>query len=182
MQYRILLVDDEPHILEALRRTLNALTKNELQGHTLEVEAFVSPAAALQRADYIPFDLVITDYRMPEMTGVEFLVKLKTIQPNTMRLILSGHADLDGLIGAINLAEIFRFIAKPWHEYELHAAVVQALSYRYLSMENQRLADLTRVQQGRLSRQELELRRLEEENPGITKVNWGPDGAVILEP
>lgn len=181
MQYRIMLVDDEINILHAIRRVLSCLPELELEGHSIEIELFSSPLEALRRVEYVPYDLVITDYRMPEMNGVEFLVKLKSLQPNAMRLILSGYVDLDGLIGAINEAQIFRFIAKPWHDYELRAAVAQALSYRYLVMENQRLADLSRVQEGKLTKHELELRRLEEEHPGITKVNWGPDGSVLLD-
>jgi two-component system probable response regulator PhcQ len=181
MEYRIMLVDDQVNILHALRRVLRAGPEADLDGHSWAVEIFSSPIEALQRADYIPFDLVIADYRMPDMNGVEFLVKLREIQPNTARLILSGYADLDGLIGAINDAQIFRFIAKPWDDRELRTAVMQALSFRRLMMDNQRLADLAREQQGKISKHELELRRLEEENPGITKVNWGPDGSVILD-
>jgi two-component system probable response regulator PhcQ len=181
MQYRIMLVDDEINVLRAIRRVLNCLPEYELEDHSLEIELFTSPVTALQRADHVSFDLVMTDYRMPEMTGVEFLVQLKNIQPNAMRLILSGYADLDGLIGAINEAQIFRFIAKPWHDFELQSAIIQALSYRFLLLENQRLADLSRVQEGQLTKQELELKRLEDENPGITKVNWGPDGSVMLD-
>lgn len=181
MQYRIMLVDDEVNILNALRRGLSSGPEAASEGHSLEIETFSSPIEALRRADYIPFDLVMTDYRMSEMNGVEFLVNFKQIQPNTVRLILTGYADLDGMIGAINDAQIFRFIAKPWHDFELRAAVMQALSFRYLMMENQRLADLVRAQQGRLTKQELELRRLEEQSPGITKVNWGPDGSVLLD-
>lgn len=182
MQYRIMLVDDEVNILHALRRALNGMPESELEGHSLDIQLFTSPEEALQRADYTPYDLVMTDYRMPEMNGVEFLVRLRQVQPTAMRLILSGYADMEGLIGAINDAQIFRFLAKPWHDYELRAAVAQALSYRHLLMENLRLADLARVQQGKLTRQEMELRRLEEKHPGITKVNWGPDGSVLLDP
>ncbi|RJG01044.1 response regulator [Noviherbaspirillum sedimenti] len=181
MQYRIMLVDDEANILQALRRVLHGMPENEIEGHSLEIQLFTSPVEALQRADYMPFDLVMTDYRMPEMNGVEFLVRLRQVQPTAMRLILSAYADRDGLVGAINEAQIFRFIAKPWNDYELRATVAQALSYRHLLMENLRLADLSRVQLGKLSKQEMELRRLEEEHPGITKVNWGPDGSVLLD-
>jgi two-component system probable response regulator PhcQ len=181
MEYRIMLVDDEVNILHALRRVLAAPGAAEFEEHSLVIELFSSPIEALRRADYMPFDLVISDYRMPEINGVEFLVRLRQVQPNTVRVILSGYADMEGMIGAINDAQIFRFIAKPWHDFELRAAVMEALTFRRLVMENQRLADLAREQQGRITRQELELRRLEEQSPGITKVNWGPDGSVLLD-
>jgi response regulator RpfG family c-di-GMP phosphodiesterase len=114
------------------------------------------------------------------MDGVAFLKAFREEQPHAVRLILSGYADLDAMIGAINEAQIYRFISKPWHDFELRAAVEQALAHHDLLLENQRLADEVRAQRGIISRQEMELRRLEMETPGITKVNWGPDGSVIL--
>lgn len=179
--YRILLVDDEENVLNALRRLLTSHPSYTVDDHRIVVETFSQPAEALKRAEAQAFDAVISDYRMPEMNGVEFLRAFRRLQPNAARLILSGYADLSGLIGAINEAQIFRFIAKPWHEYDIQSSVAQALAHRNLLLENQRLADLVRVQEGKLSRQEMALRRLEEESPGITKVNWGPDGSVLLE-
>lgn len=178
---RIMLVDDEKNILSALRRVLVTGIGLESEFHEVSVELFDKPADALARAEAVAFDLVVSDYRMPEMNGVEFLKAFRKIQPHAARIILSGYADLEGLVGAINEAEIFRFISKPWNDYDLRFAISQALIYRNLLMENQRLADMVRLQQGQLSRQELALRRLEEENPGITKVNWGPDGSVIID-
>lgn len=180
--YRIMLVDDEPNILNALRRLFASPAFQEGGDCRFEVETFASPVRALKRAEEgVVFDLVISDYRMPEMDGVAFLKAFRRIQPNAERLILSGYADLEALVGAINEAQIFRFISKPWHDYELKSAVAQALAHRDLLMENQRLADQVRLQQGVISRQEIALRRLEEESPGITKVHWGPDGSVILD-
>ena len=82
---------------------------------------------------------------------------------------------------AINEVEIFRFIAKPWNDYELVAAIGQALHNRELLLENRRLADETRVKAGNMSAQELEAKRLEALEPGITKVNWAEDGSVVLD-
>ena len=178
--HRIMLVDDEQNILNALRR-LFADGGGETVAETV-VETFSSPREALERAKLgVAFDAVITDYRMPEMDGVTFLKAFLAEQPGAVRLILSGYADLDALVGAINEAQIYRFIAKPWHDFELRAAVNQALAHHDMLLENQRLADELRAQRGIISRQEMELRRLEAETPGITKVNWGPDGSVLLE-
>lgn len=176
--YRLLIVDDEENILRALRRTLSV---NDGSAYQFDVEIFSSPAAALHRADEVKFDLVLSDYRMPEMDGVQFLRQFRDKQPDAARLVLSGYADLDGLIGAINEAQIFRFIPKPWHDAELRVTLTQALSYHALLAENRLLADQVRAQQGKLTRQEFELRRLETEHPGITKVNWGPNGEVMLD-
>ncbi|MDA8094438.1 MAG: response regulator [Betaproteobacteria bacterium] len=179
--HRIMLVDDETNILHALRRALPHELHYEGAAFPITMEAFSEPEAALQRATETAFDAVISDYRMPAMNGVEFLTGLKTIQPQIARIILSGYADLQALVGAINEAQIFRFIAKPWSDYELKSALAQALAYRAVTLENQRLADEVRVQRGQLSRQAMELRRLEEEHPGITRVNWGPDGSILVE-
>ncbi len=180
--YRIMLVDDEQNILNALRRLFASSAFHETEDEKYQVETFVSPRLALQRAgDGVKFDLVISDYRMPEMDGVAFLKAFRQIQPHAERLILSGYADLEALVGAINEAQIFRFIAKPWHDYELKSAVAQALAHRDLLRDNQRLADQVRLQRGTISQQEMALRRLEEESPGITKVHWGEDGSVILD-
>lgn len=179
--HRIMLVDDETNVLNALRRTIGECVTDGFDSFRVSVEIFERPDAALLRAQDVRFDLVLSDYRMPGMDGVIFLKSLRALQPNAMRLILSGYADLGALVGAINEAQIYRFINKPWQDYEIKASIVQALAFQSLLLENQRLADLVRVQRGKLTRQEMALRRLEEETPGITRVNWGPDGSILLD-
>lgn len=179
--YRIVLVDDEVNVLAALKRSLSTITPAEFDGERPAMETFASVHEALNRINTVPVDLVISDYRMPDMSGVEFLTQVIACQPNVARIILSGYADLDAVVGAINKVQISRFLNKPWNDFELKAAVVQALATRALIMENQRLADTVRVQQGILGRQEAELRRLEAESPGITKLRRAPDGGILLE-
>lgn len=176
----IMLVDDEPEIVAALNRELRSYTQADGK-YPLKVHAFTSPVEALRAQPDLPLDVVISDYRMLEMDGVSFLDQMKTLQPNAVRIILSGTAELDVLIDAINRVQIFRYIPKPWHAYDVVSVIEQGIRYRDLLLENQRLADTVRVQQGKLSRQEMELARLEMESPGITQVNWGPDGSVILD-
>jgi FixJ family two-component response regulator len=106
---------------------------------------------------------------------------MQDIQPDAARLILSGYGDLNVLMRAINEVRIYRFIAKPWNDYELVAAIGQALDNRRLLLENRHLADERRLEMGKLTPEELEAKRLEALEPGITKVRWGPDGSVILD-
>ena len=115
------------------------------------------------------------------MNGVQLLKAFREIQPEVPRLILSGYADLNGLIDAINDAAISRFIAKPWNDYELLASIGQVLALHELTQENQRLADQMRLAQGSISAEDIERKRLEASDPGITKVCWGADGSVLLD-
>lgn len=140
-----MIVDDEENILSSLKRVLGR-SKN------IEIETFISATDALKRAQIANFELFISDYRMPEMDGIQFLVETKELQPESMRIMLSGHADLDSVLSAVNHAEIYRFICKPWIEYELIATVKQALDYRDIQLENRILADQIRQQQEELER------------------------------
>jgi two-component system, probable response regulator PhcQ len=180
--HRILLIDDEPGVLSALNRLLRH-TPLVVSGQETPVKAetFVSAREALARAAEVTFDLVISDYRMPEMTGVEVLKRLREIQPDCARVILSGYTDLNGLIGAINEARIDRFVAKPWNDFELTTALAQILEIRALRMENEALANEARCERGQLSPAELELQRLERLEPGLTRVQWGPDGSIVMD-
>jgi DNA-binding NtrC family response regulator len=179
--YRIMLVDDEINILSALKRALLTIPFDDLDGERPEIETFVSASQALARIRSKPVDLVISDFRMPEMSGVEFLAEAVAAQPDVARLVLSGQADMDAVIDAINRVQIFRFISKPWHDFDLKRAVIQALAARTLVLENKRLADLVRKQYGKISRREAELRRLEAESPGITHLKMTGDGRILID-
>ncbi len=180
---RIMIVDDEEAILKALKRILRlAPCAYGNRVFSLEISAFNSPVAALEQARHEAFDLFISDYRMPGMDGVEFLKAVKTIQPDAARLILSGYADLNALVRAVNEVGIDRFVGKPWNDYDLTSAIAQALAHRELLLENRQLANLVRVEMGDKTPEQVEAERLEAIEPGITEVNWGPDGSVRLDP
>jgi response regulator RpfG family c-di-GMP phosphodiesterase len=124
---KILLVDDEQNVLNALQRELKDL---------YEIKAFDSPVAALEHSRNMQFDLVIADYKMPEMNGIEFLKQFGQIQPDASRVVLSGEADLDMLIRMINETHIYRFLTKPWKRDELLSSIQQALDYRDTILES----------------------------------------------
>ena len=135
--YRILIVDDEQNVLNALRR--------ELQDQYL-VETFSDPVAALEHCHNAAFDLVIADYQMPEMNGIQFLKQFGKLQPDAARLVLSGETDFGVLAGSINETHIYRFIGKPWDRTELATMLAQALAHRATLLENHRLAEDYRKQ------------------------------------
>ena len=138
----ILLVDDEPNILKALQRLLRPI------GYKIVLAE--SGADALISMATEKVDLVISDMRMPEMDGAVFLSHVRKRWPDTMRILLTGHADMTQTISAINQGEIYRFIAKPWHDEELLIIVRQALEQLQLKRENERLLKLTSEQNEQL--------------------------------
>jgi DNA-binding NtrC family response regulator len=138
----ILIVDDEPGIINAVRRELSSVV---FAHQALDIEGYTNPLEALERAANKPFDLVISDYRMPEMDGLSFLKAFAQLQPNCARLVLSGQTDFNSLAKMINETHIYRFIPKPWTEYFLKSSILQALRLREAVLENRRLADIIRT-------------------------------------
>ena len=174
---RILLVDDEPNVLSALKRLLAQAFHNE----GLVIETFADARAALARGKEVPFDMVLSDFRMPIMDGVTFLKQFRELQPDAPRLILSATTDFDTLMAAVNEAAIFRYLVKPWAEDELVASLREAREHHSRISGDRVLANQMRENLGLISAEEKELRRLEVLEPGITVVRRTPDGAILLE-
>ncbi|MEQ8799518.1 MAG: response regulator [Salinisphaeraceae bacterium] len=114
---QVLFVDDEPRILTSLRM---------LCRRRYDVRIAEGGEAALAVLREHPVDVLVSDQRMPGMTGFELLREARSIQPGAMRLLLTGYADLNAIIGSINEGEIFRFISKPWVNDELLAIIDEA--------------------------------------------------------
>lgn len=134
----ILCVDDEPSILSALRRLFRA------KGFQVHVAEGGQAGLAVLAAE--PIDLVISDMRMPEMDGVMFLEQVRQRWPDTMRLLLTGYADITSIMGAINRGEIYRYIAKPWDDNDIILIVRSALQQRAMEQEQRRLQALIAAQ------------------------------------
>lgn len=135
---RILCVDDEPNILSSLHRLFRS--------HGYQVFTAQSAKAGLELLETEPMDLVISDMRMPEMNGARFLECVRARWPDTLRLILTGHADIQSILVAINSGEIYRYITKPWDDNDILLVVRHALERKALLEEKQRLEGLTRTQ------------------------------------
>ncbi|SMF04151.1 HD domain-containing phosphohydrolase [Desulfovibrio gilichinskyi] len=105
MKFKILLVDDEPNVLSALKRQLRG---------DYDVETSEDPTLAIRALNNkVPFAAVISDFRMPKMNGIEFLKEVRKRSPETTRIMLTGYADLDNAIRAVNDGHVFRFLTKP---------------------------------------------------------------------
>ncbi len=140
----ILFVDDEQHILNALRRVFRKF--NDYVCHFAN-----SPQEALDILSGQHVDVLVSDHQMPQMTGAEFLSRVKEKRPSMVRIMLTGQADLDAVQRAVNSGEVFRFILKPWKDDELRQSVQSAVEYGSLRVENQRLQELTQRQNEELS-------------------------------
>lgn len=134
----ILFVDDEPSILSALRRLFRPL------GYQVLLAEGGAAGLAMLQAQHV--DLVVSDMRMPEMDGVQFLEQVRQGWPEVVRILLTGYADITSTIGAINRGEINRYISKPWDDQEIVLAVQDGLRRQQLERENQRLAQLNQAQ------------------------------------
>ena len=170
--YQILLIDDEPNILSALRRCLAAIDVTQLDGEALRIETFTSPEAAVERGEEQTFDLVISDYRMPTMNGVEVLSRMMESQPSAPRVIISGYADRSAIIAAINDAHPTRFIEKPWNDQELRETIVGIL------MRGRGKAGKPGDSTTAASKNHAW--RLEQDSPGITLLDLDDDGGIVI--
>ncbi len=135
--FTILYVDDEEHNLFSFK----AVFRKEYEIYTA-----TSGAAGIEIIHNNPIDLVITDQRMPGMTGVQFLEQILPEYPDTIRMILTGFSDVEAIIGAINTGRVFRYITKPWDETELRMTIENARRLSNLMKRNKVLLALLQQQ------------------------------------
>jgi DNA-binding NtrC family response regulator len=139
----VLLVDDDTHLLAALRRALRFEPYQVLVAETA--------GAALWVLETTPVDVLVTDQRMPGMSGAEFLTKVRAEYPHVISIMLTGHADLATAISAINSGEVYRFFTKPCEAGSLAVAIRQALQLKALIRQTRRLLDTVRRQAAALA-------------------------------
>src|SRR6478609_1910178 len=128
----ILIVDDEPIVLGALKETL--------ERERYHVVACSSPVKALAILQERQFSVIISDQRMPEMLGLDFLVESRKTHPNASRILVTAVLALPTIVEAINRGEIFRFVAKPWLREELLATVRNGIQRHDLIVRNEELS------------------------------------------
>lgn len=129
-KYKILIVDDEEDNLALLHRTLRL---------HYDIVRTTSAADALNILKENSIDIILSDHKMPEMDGVEFLKKSNDIKPSCVRLLVTAYSDTKILIDAINDAKIFRYVKKPWEPSELLMIVESAVEYYQLKQDNDKL-------------------------------------------
>ncbi len=121
----VLLVDDEEMVVTSIKSFLMLETD-------YEVVSFTSPQKALDYVKGNKVDLVISDYLMPDMDGIEFLAQVKDAQPEATRVLLTGYADKENAIKAINDVGLYQYIEKPWENEDLKLIIRNGLEKRIL--------------------------------------------------
>ena len=165
-RHRVLIVDDEPHLLDGVRAALHR--------EPYEILTAGSAKQALELLDRQQVDVVVSDHRMPGMSGAEFMSVVRRRYPDTVRIILTGHANLEMALEAINKGEIYRFLTKPLSPLELAHTVHDALLLRNMTKAGARLLAAARARRSVLE-------GLEQEHPGISQVARTTDGRIVLE-
>ncbi len=140
--HTVLFVDDEANILKALKRLL--------RHEPFEVLTATSASEALEQLQRFDIQVVISDQRMPEMSGADFLSRIRERHPETIRMMLTGYTEIDVAVEAINRGEIFRLITKPWNEDELKSSLRQAIDHFQMKQEIKRLNQVSREQNFKL--------------------------------
>lgn len=141
-RFTILFVDDEENVLNSLRRVF--LDEN------YRILSAPTAAAALAILEREPVHVVVSDHRMPGMTGAELLKQVKAQWPETIRIMLTGYADVQSIMGAVNEGAVYKFITKPWNDDDLRITVSLALQQFALIRENQKLKDLVQTQKAKI--------------------------------
>ena len=146
---RILFVDDEENVLRSLKRLF--------MSEAYEVLTALSGGEGLAILKEIEVPVIVSDQRMPVMTGAEFLEKSRQLSPDAVRIILTGYADVEAAIGAINRGGAYRYVSKPWNDSDLLLVIKDAFEKYRLVRENQYLTELTIKQNEELKKWSVEL-------------------------
>jgi len=163
MERTLLLVDDEENILSALTRLLRH------DDYRILTACNAQDGLALLADNNV--NVIITDQRMPQMTGAEFLSQVKERYPETIRIVLSGYTELKSVTDAINRGAIYKFLTKPWDKHLLRANIEEAFRQYELRSENERLARELQAANAELSEINKDLERRVEEKTREVKLN-----------
>ena len=162
----VLCVDDDPDMLAAVVRTIRTAGY-----HVLAAD---SPSQALQILGNQAVAVLVSDFEMPEMTGVELAVRARDLQPETVRMMLTGRNTVDTAVAGINIGEVFRFLSKPFQPDVLKREVAAAIEH------HREVADVASERLTVVRRRRV-LEALEADFPGITAVPRDDEGAYLLD-
>jgi two-component system, probable response regulator PhcQ len=162
----ILIVDDEPGVLTSLTRML--------AGEDYAVITAPGGEEGLALLAQQKVQLVISDEKMPGMSGTEFLAQVRRRHPAVIRIMLTGKPSVDAAMQAVNKGEIYRFFTKPWDQDQLIVAIRHGIEKHEMDEENRMLLRT-------IKKQRIERKVLEQQYPGITNVIRDADNSIIAE-
>jgi two-component system, probable response regulator PhcQ len=166
-KHTILIVDDEDMILKSICRAL----RNE--DYRILTETNGEKGLALLKDHEV--HLVISDQKMPGMNGIDFLMQIKKDYPQILTIMLTGNAEIEIAMNAINEAGVYKFILKPWNDNNLKVAIRRALETLELIRERDSLLEKVKTR-------DAILQGLEKQYPGISKVERNENGYIVLDP
>lgn len=164
--HSILIVDDEKNVLSAMQRVLRK--------EPYTIYSVDSAEKALQLIKAREVSLVISDYNMPHEDGLECLKRIKILYPRILTIMLTGQAEVQVAVEAINVAGVYKFILKPWDDEDLKITVRRSLESLDLASERDKLMQ-------KVKSRDAILNDLESKFPGISKVNKDDNGYLILQ-
>ncbi|MCK4377835.1 MAG: response regulator [Deltaproteobacteria bacterium] len=164
---KVLLVDDEAAVLNAVRRIFS-------RSQIVELVTVLDPFEAMKVVAEREIALVISDQRMPGMTGLEFLAWVNATHPGIVKIIMTGDTDIQTAVQAINDIGVYKFIRKPWNNDDLYWTVIRALEMTRMQQKNRQL----KVE---LDEKDRCLQRYERLYPGITAIKRDADGAIVID-
>lgn len=126
----VLYVDDEEHNLKSFKASFR---------RDFEIHLALSGKEGLEILKEQDINVILTDQRMPGMTGIEFLIEADKVNPEPMRILVTGYSDINAVIDSINKGEIYRYISKPWKEDELRQTIISAFEVYDLRRQNKSL-------------------------------------------
>lgn len=124
-QYVVAVIDDEPMVTQSIKNFLALETD-------YQVLTFNSPQAAIDSLKETPVDVIISDYLMPDINGIDLLLELKSVQPQATRILLTGYADKENAIKAINDVGLYQYVEKPWENEDLKLIIRNGIEKRIL--------------------------------------------------
>ena len=166
MEPSVLLVDDEPSVIEGLKRALRHEPYTILEAR--------SANEALKVLAGTPVDVIVTDEKMPGTSGTELLARVRSEHPEVMGIILTGYASLDAAIRAINEGEVYRFLTKPVSYADVAVSIRHALQQKGLMSQVRRLLRTVK-------RQSAVLEEVERAHTGTATVQTTSDGAIVVD-
>jgi two-component system probable response regulator PhcQ len=162
----VLIVDDEENVLSALQRTLRR------ENYRLVTAGEPAEAFSILKEGLV--DVVVSDQLMPNMSGLEFLKEVRSLHPEVVRIMLTGHAEVTTAMEAINEGEIYRFLTKPWDDAELKVALHLAFDKLELERSNRRLMAAVQHQRALFA-------KLERQHPGLRHLLRDESGALLVD-